>query len=131
MGRKHFVFAEPRDACEDLTNKDKQRKIEESAFSGQIAHATAVSGIVIINNEPGLEHLPGPDAHDIPFSVVSVGQQIESTVWRHITMMGAKNESAGFGRVLNDYVIPINCENSCVNCVQATHKERAWVCELA
>jgi hypothetical protein len=31
--------------------------------------------VLIINNEPGLEHLPGPDAHDIQFSVVSIPQQ--------------------------------------------------------
>ena len=32
-------------------------------------------GIIIINNEPGIDHLPGPDAHDIKFSVSSIAQQ--------------------------------------------------------
>lgn len=40
-----------------------------------IVSKTGAAGIVIINNEPGLDHLPGPDAHDIQFAVMSIGQQ--------------------------------------------------------
>jgi hypothetical protein len=39
------------------------------------------TAIIIINNEPGIDHLPGPDAHDISFSVSSIpmleGQLLE------------------------------------------------------
>ena len=32
------------------------------------------SRAVIVNNEPGLDHLPGPDAHDIQYSVSAIPQ---------------------------------------------------------
>ena len=84
LGRKQFVFAEPRDACSELTNADILNEdfivlvnrgtctYGQKAKNVQKAGAAAV---LIINNEPGLDHLPGPDAHDIEFSVASIPQQ--------------------------------------------------------
>lgn len=83
MGRKRFVFAEPRDACTDLTNGHLltsehillvNRGICTFGTKALNAHKTNASGIVIINNEPGIDHLPGPDAHDIQFSISSIAQ---------------------------------------------------------
>ena len=39
-----------------------------------MAQSTNASSVIIINNEPGLDHLPGPDAHDLLFSVGSITQ---------------------------------------------------------
>jgi hypothetical protein len=40
----------------------------------KIANKTNATAIIVINNEPGLDHLPGPDAHDIQFSISSIPQ---------------------------------------------------------
>eukprot|EP00605_Chrysophyceae_sp_TOSAG23-4_P001962 GSChrysophyteH1.ASY1.ANO1.2173.1 assembled CDS len=134
MGRKTFVFAEPRDACGDLSNA--QHLTEEHivlANRGSCTYGTkaknvmktGASAIVIINNEPGLDHLPGPDAHDIDFSVSSIPQQ-EGQLIEAIYDEGL-DESSPFGRGLHGYMVPINCENSGARCVPATFEERRMI----
>jgi hypothetical protein len=74
-----------------------------------------------------LEHLPGPDAHDIQFSVVSIPQQ-EGQLLEAVYDEGPAE--GGFGRVIEGYVVPINCENSGARCQPATYEERRWVKEI-
>lgn len=136
IGRKTFVFAEPRDACQDLTNAHlltsehvilAHRGDCTFGTKAKIAEKTGASGIIIINNEPGIDHLPGPDAHDIQFSVSSVAQQ-EGLLLESIYDDGPKEN--GFGRKLEGYVVPINCENSGARCVPATYEERRYVANM-
>ena len=75
----------------------------------------------------GLEHLPGPDAHDIQFSVVSIPQQ-EGQLLEAVYDEGPAE--GGFGRLLEGYMVPINCENSGARCQGSTFQERQWVREL-
>eukprot|EP00286_Rhodomonas_abbreviata_P026156 CAMPEP_0181296284 /NCGR_PEP_ID=MMETSP1101-20121128/4618_1 /TAXON_ID=46948 /ORGANISM="Rhodomonas abbreviata, Strain Caron Lab Isolate" /LENGTH=440 /DNA_ID=CAMNT_0023401131 /DNA_START=172 /DNA_END=1491 /DNA_ORIENTATION=+ len=131
LGRKTFVFAEPRDACEDLTNAEHltaehvllvHRGSCTFGSKAKIAAKTNASGIIIINNEPGLDHLPGPDAHDIQFSVSSVAQS-EGLLLEAVYDEGPMQPN-GFGRPLQGYLVPINCENSGARCLPATYQER-------
>jgi len=57
-----FVFAEPRDACSDLTNAANltsehvllvNRGTCTFGSKAKVAHKTNASAIIIINNEPG------------------------------------------------------------------------------
>lgn len=137
MGRKRFVFAEPRDGCLELENaqhltSDHVLLVNRGKCTfgtkALIASKTAAGSVVIINNEPGLEHLPGPDAHDIDFSIVSIGQQ-EGLLLESFYDEGPKDAS-GFGQELSGYMIPINCENSGARCVPATYEERRWISAL-
>jgi hypothetical protein len=138
MGRKTFVFAEPRDACSELTNAEHltsdhvllvHRGTCTFGTKATIAAQTKASGIIIINNEPGLDHLPGPDAHDIQFSVSSIAQ-LEGLLLESIYDEGPVDVKTGFGRKLEGYVVPINCENSGARCVPATYQERREVASL-
>lgn len=133
-GRKRFVFPEPRDACSDLQNADKitqdmvllvHRGNCTFGTKARYAHNTKASSVLIINNEPGLEHLPGPDAHDIDFSIVSIPQQ-EGQLLEAVYDDGPFGAD-GFGRVIEGYMIPINCENSGARCQPATYEERTFV----
>lgn len=136
LGRKRFVFAEPRDACNPLTNAQLLTSEHvllvhrgTCTFGTKAKHAqlTNASAIVIINNEPGIDHLPGPDAHDLAFSVSSIpqleGQLIEAAY-------DEGPSEGGFGRRLEGYMIPINCENSGARCLPATFTERRQVSNL-
>jgi hypothetical protein len=136
LGRKTFVFAEPRDACSDLTNADLinsdhivfvHRGTCTYGTKAKIVSKTGAGGIIIINNEPGIDHLPGPDAHDIQFSVSSIAQQ-EGVLLESVYDEGPGVN--GFGRLLQGYVVPINCENSGARCVPATYEERNNVATL-
>ncbi len=136
VGRKTFVFAEPRDACSDLTNADHltsdhvllvHRGTCTFGTKAKFAEKTNATGIIIINNEPGLDHLPGPDAHDIQFSVSSIAQ-LEGMLLESVYDEGPAN--GPFGRKLEGYVVPINCENSGARCVPATYQERQDVAKL-
>jgi hypothetical protein len=136
LGRKTFVFAEPRDACEDLTNAEHltsdhvilaHRGKCTFGTKAKIAERTNASGIIIINNEPGLDHLPGPDAHDIQFSVSSIAQ-LEGQLLEVVYDEGPAE--GPFKRKLEGYVVPINCENAGARCVPATYQERQQVAEL-
>ena len=136
LGRKTFVFAEPRDACSDLTNADLitsdhivfvHRGTCTYGTKAKIVSKTGAGGIIIINNEPGIDHLPGPDAHDIQFSVSSIAQQ-EGVLLESVYDEGPGEN--GFGRLLQGYVVPINCENSGARCVPATYEERKNVATL-
>ena len=84
MGRKIFVFAEPRDGCSEYSNahlltSDHVLLVNRGSCTfgtkAKIAAQTNATAIIIINNEPGIEHLPGPDAHDIQYAIVSIAQQ--------------------------------------------------------
>jgi len=130
LGRKTFVFAEPRDACSDLTNSDLissdhivfvHRGTCTYGTKAKIVSKCGAGGVIIINNEPGIDHLPGPDAHDIQFSVSSIAQQ-EGVLLESVYDEGPGDN--GFGRLLQGYVVPINCENSGARCVPATYEER-------
>lgn len=131
LGKKTFVFAEPRDACSDLTNAEHltsdhillaHRGTCTFGTKAKFAEKTKASGIIIINNEPGLDHLPGPDAHDIQFSVSSIAQ-LEGLLLESVYDEGPSSGN-GFGRKLEGYVVPINCENAGARCVPATYQER-------
>lgn len=136
LGRKRFVFAEPRDACQDLQNSKQltadhvllvHRGTCTFGTKAKFAQKTNASAIVIINNEPGIDHLPGPDAHDIHFSISSVAQQ-EGLLLEAVYDEGPPED--GFGRKLEGYIVPINCENSGAKCVPATFEERRQVKHL-
>jgi len=139
MGRKQFVFAEPRDACGPLTNADKltadmvvlaNRGTCTYGTKAKNVMQTSATAIIIINNEPGLDHLPGPDAHDIEYSVSSIPQQ-EGQLLEAIYDEGPSEPGSSFGRALHGYMVPINCENSGARCLPATYEERQWVKEIA
>ncbi len=125
FGRKRFVFAEPRDACGDLSNahllnSDHVVLVNRGKCTyGQKAlnvKKTAASGIIIINNEPGIDHLPGPDAHDVQLSVLSISQQ-EGQLLEVFYDDGPMSD--GLGRVMEGYIVPINCENSGARLVES------------
>eukprot|EP01031_Cornospumella_fuschlensis_P031675 gene31675-38280_t len=136
LGRKRFVFAEPRDACSPLTNADLlsndhvlfvHRGSCTFGTKAKNAQSTNASAIVIINNEPGIDHLPGPDAHDLAFSVSSI-PQLEGQLIEAVYDEGPAED--GFGRRLEGYMVPINCENSGARCLPATYIERRQVANL-
>lgn len=136
LGRKRFVFAEPREACEDLTNADLltedhillvHRGTCTFGTKAKFAQKTKASGILIINNEPGIDHLPGPDAHDIQYSIGSIAQQ-EGQLLEAVYDEGPAE--GGFGRRMEGYLVPINCEKSGTKCNAATYEERAHLANL-
>ena len=84
MGRKIFVFPEPRDGCSEIENAAiytsnhvllLKRGSCTFGTKARFAAKTAASGAIIINNEPGIEHFPGPDAADVLLSVTSIPWQ--------------------------------------------------------
>jgi len=140
LGRKQFVFAEPRDACSPLTNAAHltadmvvlaNRGTCTYGTKAKNVMQTAASAVIIINNEPGLDHLPGPDAHDIEYSVSSIPQQ-EGQLLESIYDDGPSDAGSSIvGRALHGFMVPINCENSGARCLPATYEERQWVKEIA
>jgi len=137
LGKKTFVFAEPRDACSDLTNANiltsdhvllVNRGTCTFGTKAKFASKTNATAVIVINNEPGIDHLPGPDAHDIQFSITSIAQQ-EGQLLEAVYDEGPMEN--GFGRKLEGYIVPINCENSGAKCVPATYEERRGVANLA
>ena len=131
MGRKVFVFAEPRDACTELVNaanitSDHVLLVRRGTctFGEKAKHArlTSASGVVIINNEPGLDHLPGPDAHDIDLSVVSIPQPEGHLLETYFDASGVP---------LEGYIVPINCQQGGTLCEPATYEERSFLKGLA
>ena len=136
-GRKKFVFAEPREACTALDNGHlitndhvllANRGTCTYGTKAKIAKESGASAIIIINNEPGIDHLPGPDAHDIDMSVSSISQQ-EGQLLELFYDEGPAED--GFGRKMEGYVVPINCELSGARCLPATYEERGWLQNLS
>mmetsp|Transcript_14675 Transcript_14675/g.14774 ORF Transcript_14675/g.14774 Transcript_14675/m.14774 type:complete len:467 (+) Transcript_14675:185-1585(+) len=146
FGRKTFVFAEPRDACTDLENAKYltsshvvfvNRGVCTFGTKAKNIHKTNASAVIIINNEPGIEHLPGPDAHDIQFSVMSIpqqeGQLLELTyddVPSPSSPPSSSVSSAVFGRELQGYIVPINCQTGQAKCLPATFEERKNIAHM-
>ena len=147
-GRKVFVFPDPRDACEEIKNPEYYTEDHvllvnrgKCTFGTKAKNAqkTKATGIVIVNNEPGIDHLPGPDAHDISYSVSSIpqpeGQLLEAVydegppdVQPSDGLPGPGH--VGLGRRMEGYIVPLNCENGGAKCVPATYDERKQVANL-
>jgi hypothetical protein len=130
-----LLLLQPRDACIDLTNAEfltedhvvlVHRGTCTYGTKAINVHKTKASSVIIINNEPGIDHLPGPDAHDIQFSVISI-TQLEGQLLEAVYDEGPVDATTGFGRALDGYMVPINCENSGARCVPATLSERQSV----
>lgn len=96
IGRHKLIFAQPRDGCSPFTNVANPEDDVPSIFfthrgnctfgtKAKHAHQAGGKAVIIINNEPGLEHVPGPDAHDIDLSVVSITQAEVRLYHRHPT----------------------------------------------
>lgn len=131
-GKKIFVFAEPRNACSELTNGHlftadhvvlAHRGVCTYGTKATIVSHTKASAIVIINNEPGNDHLPGPDAHDVQISVNSIPQQEGLLLETYYDSFAGENG----GHALSGFVVPINCENSGARCQPVTVEERKSV----
>jgi hypothetical protein len=137
MGKKIFVFAEPRDACAELTNvgltSDHVLMVKRGActFGTKALNArrTPAAAIVVINNEPGLEHLPGPDAHDIDLAVVSIPQP--EGLLLEVFYDAGPPQSGSLGRLLAGHLVPMNCEHSGATCMASTFEERDAIKLLA
>ena len=138
LGKKVLVFAEPRDACSALLNSDLSERHVVLVKRGSCTFGTKAvnvrrtpaSAMVVINNEPGLDHLPGPDAHDIDLAVVSIAQP-EGHLLEAVFDAGPSEPGLSPGRLLEGYLVPINCEHSGATCLPATFAERDLVRGLA
>eukprot|EP00599_Poterioochromonas_sp_BG-1_P012578 CAMPEP_0173161904 /NCGR_PEP_ID=MMETSP1105-20130129/18906_1 /TAXON_ID=2985 /ORGANISM="Ochromonas sp., Strain BG-1" /LENGTH=476 /DNA_ID=CAMNT_0014081465 /DNA_START=8 /DNA_END=1438 /DNA_ORIENTATION=- len=137
VGRKTFVFADPRDACTELNNahlltKDHVLLVNRGTCTfgtkAKIAERSNASAVIIINNEPGIDHLPGPDAHDIQYSISSIAQQ-EGQLLESIYDEGPADDTE-FGRKLEGYIVPINCAKTGTKCGPATVEERTALTNL-
>lgn len=136
VGRKRLVFADPRDGCSDLNNahlltKEHILLVNRGTCTfgtkAKIAERSNASAIIIINNEPGIDHLPGPDAHDIQYSISSIAQQ-EGQLLESIYDDAPADD--GFGRRLDAYLVPINCAKTGTKCGPATVEERHAIANL-
>ena len=138
LGKKILVFAEPRDACSELLNTGLTDehvllvKRGSCTFGTKAINVrkTPASAMVVINNEPGLDHLPGPDAHDIDLAVVSIAQP-DGHLLEATFDAGPPEPGRSPGRLLEGYLIPINCEHSGATCLPATYAERDFIKGLA
>ena len=129
IGKKIFTFAEPRDGCSEILNENLTEEYILFVNRGNCTYGTKsknvaqtkASGIVIINNEPGLQHVPGPDAHDINFSIILI-PQIEGQLIEHYYDTHKIN--------FNGYIVPINCDHTSPSCLPATTIERKYINEI-
>ena len=76
----------------------------------------------MVNNEPGLEHHPSPDTHDIQLSVTSIaqpeGQLLEIVYDASVTASSTP---------LVGFLVPINCAANNAHCIPTTVEERDFV----
>lgn len=137
IGKHHFVLAEPRSACEPvLANADALAALGGKAiviadrgnctFGTKAKNVLASGGaaLVLINNEPGITHVPGPDAHDINLSVSMITQD-EGALLRK-----AIEEMVEDGTTIQGAMVPIHCSSTSKKvaelCRPATTSERAF-----
>uniref|UniRef100_A0A7S1TVA7 PA domain-containing protein n=3 Tax=Phaeomonas parva TaxID=124430 RepID=A0A7S1TVA7_9STRA len=114
VGTMPFMLADPIDACGDeLRNGDeiRERGAVVLAYRGTCTFGTKAklvknytdSGLVIMNNEPGLFHLPGPDASELE---LFVGLISNSTGHR---LMSYVEEAGAGASPMQVNVVPIYC----------------------
>ena len=137
LGRKIFVFPEPRDACTDILNPGEytvdhvllvHRGNCTFGTKALVAAKTAASAVIIINNEPGVEHHSAPDAHDIRYSVSSIAQT-DGMLLESVFDQGPFGQQ-GSKRKLEGYMVPVNCEKEGARCMPTTYEERRAVTNI-
>jgi len=80
QGMYQMAMAEPADGCSELPTSVKNKIVVAHrgnctfGTKGKIAHAAGAAALVLVNNVAGNQHVPGPDAHDLQFSVSMVAQ---------------------------------------------------------
>jgi hypothetical protein len=60
-----------------------------------MAHAVGASGIIFVNDRPGVLHAPGPDAHDIEIAAVMISQQEGELLWSSVQAADGPRVPAG------------------------------------
>ena len=137
LERKIFVFPEPRDACTEILNPGEytvdyvllvHRGNCTFGTKAHIAARTAASAIIIINNEPGVEHLSGPDAQNIKYSVSSIPQTEGMLLESVFDQRPSRRQD--FGRTLEGYMVPVNCENEGARCMPTMYEERRAITSI-
>ncbi|CAM9357459.1 unnamed protein product, partial [Discosporangium mesarthrocarpum] len=137
-GIRPMILAGPLDACEPLTNSYQTDEVPPVivAVRGTCTFSTKVnnteqagaSGLLIVNNEEGLLHPPGPDGKDLAtFSAMIPAAEGGALV----EVMGRPGEKT------SGMIVPMNChENSGLGkknelCLPATQVDRKAVDEMA
>jgi len=126
-GQVKFIFAEPRNACSTIqiplqlqpnTILLAHRGVCSFGAKAKFAAATAnVAGLLIINNEPGLEHLHGPDAQNVGIHVSELPMEEGNQLEEYYNRCDSKENC------LSGYMIPINCNG---DCAPATIEEQSF-----
>ena len=133
-GRKKFIFANPLDACEDISfSTPISNEYIILAFRGNCTFGTkanivlksSAAGLVIINNEEGIEHLHAPDAHDVNISVTSI-MQVEGKLLHSVYT----NNYLSSEQPMEGYIVPINCHSTGFVCEPATEGEKSLTSQL-
>mmetsp|Transcript_33850 Transcript_33850/g.78168 ORF Transcript_33850/g.78168 Transcript_33850/m.78168 type:complete len:267 (+) Transcript_33850:46-846(+) len=84
-GLRPMILADPPDACAAVLNNAEEIKKYDAIVvakrgtctfgtKGKNVLASGGAALVIVNNEPGNMHAPGPDAHDLKLSVSMVAE---------------------------------------------------------
>lgn len=138
LGDHTLVLAEPANACDPhFANAERLAALGGKAivlaergnctFGTKAKHALAngAAALVLINNEPGNSHVPGPDAHDIGLSVSMITQDEGALLTKVL------RENEGDGTPLVGAMVPIHCSSTSKKvkelCRPATSGERELV----
>mmetsp|Transcript_11546 Transcript_11546/g.10470 ORF Transcript_11546/g.10470 Transcript_11546/m.10470 type:complete len:450 (+) Transcript_11546:13-1362(+) len=145
IGLTRLIFPNPRTGCSSFENIDRYQDLTKNlsyvvvvdrgicTFGSKAKIAAEVdwlSGVIVINNEPGLDHLPGPDAHDVDISVISI-PQLEGTQLTNYLFTYSSTYSSESDSFIDAYIVPINCDKKQSICLPATVVERDYISLLA
>jgi hypothetical protein len=132
--QKRIVAAEPHGACAPLENAKEAKGAIVVALRGNCTFGSkgvhvndaGASSLILVNNEEGNQHVPGPDAHDLPMSVSMMARREGELVLKSLSQ----------GQSLTGAMVPIHCNaeskiRSGELCQAATTDDRAVVSGLA
>lgn len=128
--RLPMILSDPWDACGYQRRAAEMRQEETIVLAARgtctfgtkakaVAESTLGKGtLVIVNNEPGIIHAPGPDAHDVEVGVVMISQADGEQLVDHLRRRPRA--------AVNGTFVPVNCIDH-----SETRKAGNSLCEVA
>lgn len=130
-----IYLSDPWDCCGPQPSRQEPviliAKRGNCTFGAKARQAAAALGrgsiLVVVNDEPGVIHAPGPDAHDVKIAVVMIPEDDGEQLARSLRRRPQGNDARGG-------LVPVNCvRNSKTRstsnslCEVVTARDRAWV----
>ncbi len=134
LGRKKFLFVDSLDTCSPINSNIvvantiilTMRGNCSFLIKAENAAKASAAGIVIVNNEDGIEHLSALENSHVNISVTSISQLDGLLLYSYLNRLPNLPNNV-ISSSIEGYLVPIECTKSSSVCLPITSEEREMI----